>query len=79
MEEKDPAAYKKWKEAKAVNLVENTDRNELTNDGEVITEKEPLAMTDDTLLNGEVRRKNDAAFECLGLIEELNANVGYVS
>lgn len=35
-----------------------------------------LGLDEDTLLNGEIRSKKDVAFECIGLVDELNANVG---
>lgn len=36
-----------------------------------------LSLHEDTLLNGEVRSKKDIAFECVGLVDELSANVAY--
>jgi hypothetical protein len=79
MEEKDETAYNKWKESKGQNLID-PDRSDFANSDDDALESgakpKQLEPQEDVLLNGEVRKKNDAAFECIGLIDELNANIG---
>jgi hypothetical protein len=71
MEEKTPIASRYWKENKKF----KDDSNQNSSDDETVENK---TLSQEILNNGEVRSKDDCAFECIGLVDELNANVGYL-
>lgn len=76
MEEKFSSEYQTWKDKQ--DAEKSNSVGESLQPEDIITNSESIGLLDDVLDNGEVRRKNDAAFECIGHIDELNANIGFL-